>query len=149
MQFDSSAFVSEPELVQRLEGLSSAVPCDVDRVLFRRGEFPAGLYILHEGAANLTTRSIDGKFAISLQTTAGSLLGLPSLFGRKPHTYTAVARRGARLSFINREDFSALIHSDPTLHLKVMHTLAAEVEFARMAIIDPLCVGAEIEVAAA
>jgi CRP-like cAMP-binding protein len=135
--------------VQRLEGISSAVPCDADRVLFSQGEFPTGLYILHAGAANLSTRSIDGKFAISLQTTAGSLLGLPSLFGAKPHTYTAAARRGARLSFINREDFSALIHSDPPLHLKVTHTLAAEVEFARMAIIDPLCVGAETEVAAA
>ena len=149
MQFDSSAFVTDPELVQRLEGLSSAVPCDADRVLFSQGEFSTGLYILHAGAANLSTRSIDGKFAISLQTTAGSLLGLHSLFGAKPHTYTAAARRGARLSFINREDFSALIHSDPPLHLKVTHTLAAEVEFARMAIIDPLCVGAETEVASA
>ena len=149
MQFDSSAFVTDPALVKRLEGLSSAVPCDVDRVLFRQGEFPTGLYILHEGAANLSTRSIDGKFAISLQTTAGSLLGLHSLFGAKPHTYTAVARRGAQLSFINREDFSALIHSDSPLHLNVMHTLAAEVEFARMAILDPLCMGAEIAVAAA
>lgn len=149
MQLDSSAFVTDPDIVQRLQGLSSAVRCDQDRVLFRQGESPTGLYILHEGAANLTTRSRDGKFAICLQTTAATLLGMPSVFSRQPHSFTAVARQGALLSFINSDELSGLIHSDPPLHLKVLHTLAAEAEFARMTILDQVCVGAEIAVAAA
>ena len=148
MQFDSSAFVSDPELVQAFERQSSAIPCDLDRVLFRQGDVPTGLYILHEGVATLAARSSGGKLAICLQTTAGSLLGLPSLFGRQPSPLTATVKSGAVLSFVNGEDFFALIRSDPTLHLKVTHTLAAETEFSRMAILDPLCVGAEFAVAA-
>ena len=148
MQFDSSAFVSDPELVQAFERQSSAIPCELDRVLFRQGDVPMGLYILHEGVATLSARSSGGKFAICLQTTAGSLLGLPFLFGRRPSPLTATVKSGAVLSFINGEDFSALIRSEPTLHLRLMHTLAAEAEFSRMAILDPLCVGAEFAVAA-
>ena len=148
MQFDPSAFVSDPELVQVFVRQSTALSCDLDRVLFRQGESPTGLYILHEGTAHLYSRSLGGKFTICLQTTAGSLLGLPSLFGGLPHPFTATARRGARLSFIGKDDFFALVRSDQPLHLKVMHTLAAEQEFARRAILDQLCVGAEISVAA-
>jgi CRP-like cAMP-binding protein len=135
---DSSAFVTYPELVLAFLKLADALPCEPDSVLFRQGETPTGLYILHEGAATLSTNSMGGEFAISLQTTAGSLLGLPSVLGRKPHQMTAIAQGGARLSFISSDDFASLIQSDPHLSRKILEVLAEEDQFSRRTIFDQI-----------
>lgn len=145
MQLDASAFVTHPEIVRILEGQSRSIPCDFDRVLFRQGETPAGLYMLHKGAATLSTNSLGSEFAISLQTTVGSLLGLPALLSRQPHLFTVVAHRGAHLSFIHRDEFSALVQSDPQLSLKLVRALAEEAEATRRAILDRVDAGEQWE----
>jgi CRP-like cAMP-binding protein len=138
VQLDRSAFVSYPELLLAFLKLADALPCEPDSVLFRQGEVPTGLYILHEGAATLSTNSIGSEFAISLQTTAGSLLGLPSVLGREPHQMTAIAHAGARLSFISSGDFASLIQSDPLLSRKILEVLAEEVQFTRRAVLSEI-----------
>jgi CRP-like cAMP-binding protein len=135
---DSTAFVTYPQLVLAFLKLADVLPCEPDRVLFREGEVPTGLYILHEGAATLSTNSFGGEFAISLQTTAGSLLGLPSVLGRERHQMTAIAHSGARLSYISSDDFASLIQSDPHLSRKILEVLAEEVQFTRRAIFNEI-----------
>jgi CRP-like cAMP-binding protein len=70
---------------------------------------------------------------VSIQASAGSLLGLPGLIGNEPYSLTAVARNGARLSFIPREEVTSLMRSAPSLALKMLQVLAAEVRSARHA----------------
>ena len=84
VNLDPTAFLGDPELVQALEKQSTPILCDADRVLFRQGDTPAGLFILHEGEATLTMRTWSGESVISLQTTAGSILGLPALIANEP-----------------------------------------------------------------
>ena len=136
MKLDPSAFVADPTLIQALEERSSSITCRSDQVLFQQGEVPAGLYILDKGAATLTMNSNEGKPVVSVQTAPGSLLGLPGLVGNEPYTLTAVARTGAELSFVTRDNFTALMQSDPMLALKVLQVLAAEVRSARNAILQ-------------
>jgi CRP-like cAMP-binding protein len=64
------------------------------------------------------------------------VLGLPGLIGNEPYTLTATARSGAKLGFITRDDFTALMQSDPLMSLKVLQVLAAEVRSARQAILQ-------------
>jgi CRP-like cAMP-binding protein len=82
----------------------------------------------------MSMTSQAGEAILSLQTTAGSLLGLPGLIGNQPYTLTAVGRCGARISFVTRDDFTALMQSDPNLALKILEVLAAEVSSARRAL---------------
>lgn len=135
MNLDPSAFLADPELIQALEKRSTPISCDQERVLFRQGDAPAGLYILHKGEATLTMRSWVGESVISLQTTAGSILGLPALIGNEPYTLTAIAHSGAQLSFVSRDDYAALMQSNPMLPLKILRVLAAEVHSARNAML--------------
>jgi CRP-like cAMP-binding protein len=148
VQLDSTAFVTYPELVLAFLKLADALPCEPDCVLFRQGDVPTGLYILHEGQATLSTNSFGGEFAISLQTTAGSLLGLPSVIGREPHQLTAIAHRGSRLSFINSDDFASLIQSDPLLSRKILQVLAEEVQFTRRAVLGEIGTDGSVAVSA-
>jgi CRP-like cAMP-binding protein len=136
VKLDPTAFVADPELIDALEKRAIEFSCDADCVLFHQGDAPAGLYILRKGEVGLTMYSPGGSRAIlSTHACAGSLLGLPGLIGNEPYTLTAVAARGAELSFVTRDDFLALMQSDPHSSLRILQILAAEVRSARDAIL--------------
>jgi CRP-like cAMP-binding protein len=136
MNLDPSAFVAAPELLQALEKRSTAISCSGECVLFHQGEIPSGLYIVDKGDTTLTMTSPNGKQVMSFHAPAGSLLGLPGLISNEPYTLTAVARNGARLSFISRDEFTNLMQDNPLLALKMLEVLAAEVRSARYAFSD-------------
>lgn len=134
MNFDSSSFVAERELIDALEKRSSAVVCKEQRKLFAQGGTPTGLYVIRKGTAVLSMESPTGGTLMSMTLSQGSLLGLPALIGNEPYTLTATADGGTELGFISREDFNSLMLCDPTLAVRVLRVLAAEVRTARHAI---------------
>jgi len=134
LQFDSSSFLADPELLQALDKHASPVGCEKECVLFRQGDAPAMLYILRQGAATLTMDSAEGVTLFSVPAAPGSLLGLPGLIGNQPYTLSAIAKAGAQVSSIPRDEFMELMSSDPSLSLQVLKVLAAEVRSARRAI---------------
>ncbi len=134
MQLDPSGFLADSELVQALERRATPIPCDEGRVLFRQGDPPVGLFILLKGEATLSMNSDSDEPIFCCRATAGSLLGLPGLIGNQPYSLTAVACRGAQITFIARDDFNALMQSELPLLVKILQVLAAEVRSARLAI---------------
>ena len=78
--------------------------------------------------------SPTGGVLMSISLTPGALLGLPALIGNEPYTLTATAETGAELAFVTREDFNSLMLTDPTIAVRVLRVLAAEVRTARHAI---------------
>ncbi len=134
MQLDSSAFLADPELIRALNEHATPIVCHTDRILFHQGDPAAGLYILHEGKATLSMASHQGQAILSVEAREGSLLGLPSLISNQPYSLTAVARAGARVSFLGRAEFNALMQSNPVLGFKILQVLAAEVRSARNAL---------------
>lgn len=136
MKLDPSAFLADPELIRALGDRSTPISCHEDRVLFRQGDPPFRLYILTKGEVGLSMMSAAGKPVLSIKAAPGSILGLPGLIGNEPYTLTAIARTGAELYFLNRDEFTALIQSDPFLCLKVLQVLAAEVRSARNLILQ-------------
>jgi CRP/FNR family transcriptional regulator len=134
VKLDPSAFVADPELIQALDKHSTPISCDTDHVLFNQGDHPQGLYILHQGETTITMESPTGEQLMSIQAPAGSLLGLPGLIGNEPYTLSAIARNGARLSFVPRDEITSLMRADPLLSLKMLQVMAAEVRSARNAL---------------
>jgi CRP-like cAMP-binding protein len=134
MQLDPSAFVADPELVQALEERATPIDCTADRVLFRQGECAVGLFLLRSGQAMVTMDSNSGQTIVAVQTSAGSLLGLPALVGSQPYSLTAIARAGSDVGFIAREEFDSFMQTSPPLAFKILQVLAAEVSAARRAI---------------
>ena len=134
MKLDSSAFVAEQELFEALAKRSSPVNCTDDHVLFRQGEPPQGLYLLRNGYALMTMESPTGDVVMCATAGAGSLLGLPGLIGNEPYSLGAKALKGAEVQFLDKDDFSKLMLSEPALSVKILRVLAAEVRTARMAV---------------
>ena len=134
MQLDPNAFLADPELIRALSEHATPIVCDTDRILFQQDDPAVGLYILHEGEATLSMASQQGQAILSVQARSGSLLGLPGLISSQPYSLTAVARAGARVSFLGRAEFTAIMQSNPTLAFKILQVLAAEVRSARHAL---------------
>ncbi len=136
MRLNSAAFVGEQELIDALERHASRVSCSDERVLFRQGDPPLGLYILRAGAARLVMVSQEGQTLLDVKAEPGALLGLPGVAGNKPYTMAATALKGAELGFVTREDFTAMMLAEPAMSLQVLRVLAAEVQTARLAITE-------------
>jgi CRP/FNR family transcriptional regulator len=134
VNLDSSAFIADKELIDALEKRSIQIVCEEDRDLFRQGEMPTGLFILHSGKVTITMKSPMGEDVMCFPAALGSVLGLPGLIGNQPYTLTAFAAKGTALSFVSREDFSNMMLTEPSLSLRVLRILAAEVRTARHAL---------------
>ena len=134
MQLDPSAFVADPELIRALEKKAAPVQCGEERMLFRQGDPPVGLYILSQGQATIKMDSGEENPAFSCIATAGSLLGLPGLIANQPYSLTAIAHKGATVGFITRDEFNTLMQTELSLTVKILQVLAAEVRSARLAI---------------
>jgi CRP-like cAMP-binding protein len=93
-----------------------------------------GLYILSQGEAVVSMDAGNDAIRFSCTATAGSLLGLPGLIANQPYSLTAIARKGASIGFINKDEFQTLIQTELRLMGKVLQVLAAEVRSARLAI---------------
>jgi len=136
VQLDPSAFVADPELIRALETHVTPVVCAEERVLFRQGDPSVGLYILSKGEATLSMDSGLKNVSFSCTAHEGSLLGLPGLIANQPYSLTAVAKRGATIGFVSRDDFNSLVQTQSALMVKILQVLAAEVRSARLAIIQ-------------
>lgn len=129
----SSAFVARPELLEELEKKARPVDLGTDRILFRQGDSPTGVFVVRKGTVKLTSRT-NGEFVLSVKAGPGSLLGVPAVVGAKPYSLTAVAMEGAELSLLTTEYFVHLMHTEPMLSFRVLEVLAEEVRFAREAL---------------
>lgn len=127
-----SAFSADPELIKTLETHSKPVSMGPDRVLFRQGDLPFGLFILTTGTAVVTMRA-GNEIVMQIRTEAGALLGIPAVLGDSPYTLTAEVLEGSTVSFISKKDFTHLMQSDPLLSFKVLQILAVAVRSARQA----------------
>ena len=134
VQLDPTAFLADPELIRALSEHATPIVCDTDRILFQQDDPAAGLYILHKGEATISMTSQQGQTVLSVAAKDGSLLGLPGLISNQPYSLTAVARAGARVSFLGRSEFTTLMESNPPLAFKILQILAAEVRSARNAL---------------
>ena len=68
-----------------------------------------------------------------VHTGSGSLLGLSAAVGREPYEMTAMARKGAEVRFVSRENFEGFIKAEPRFYPDVLQVLAAEVRATRQA----------------
>jgi len=113
-----------------------AIPleCSEGRKLFRQGDNPSGLFVLHSGDATMFLENDGGVKVARVPMPPGSILGLPALVSDEPYSMSAVAKKGATVGFVNRNEFSSLMLTEPSLALMIVRVLAAEVRSTRVAI---------------
>ena len=135
IQLPLSECAATPELTAIFSEGARKLTFSRDEVLFQKGQPGKSVYLVRSGEVGLTM-SVSPLRGIGFRAKAGSLIGLPAAFGNEPYSLTAVARKGAELEEMNREQFCEMIASNSLLTLAVLRILAAETRSVRIAIIE-------------
>jgi CRP-like cAMP-binding protein len=100
-------------------GLGTIIAFPAGATIFCEGDAPDHMYILLEGALDVTHRG-----AVIVSVGPGEALGVVSLLDNKPRTATAVVTHDAKLAVIDRRNFRYMVASVPHFVWYVMAELA-------------------------
>jgi len=96
-------------------------------VLFREGEQPRGVYIIHSGEIDQLFSSRSGHTKPLLVAGPGQILGLSCVVSGKAHNCSATARTPSVTGFIDRDRFTTLLAEQPALWWSVLQILSTDI----------------------
>ena len=97
------------------------------RTLFFEGEEPRGVYVIHSGTVDLVFSAKNGRAKALRLARPPQIVGLSSVFSRKPHDYTATIRSTSELGFVDAGTFHQLLESSPAIWFSVLRLLSEDV----------------------
>lgn len=100
---------------------------DTGETLFREGETPRGVYVLHSGTVDLLFSARDGSAKPLREAQPGQILGLSCVVTQRPHDCTATAAGPCEVAFIERDDFLRALDDTPSAWFSVLRVLSSEV----------------------
>jgi CRP/FNR family cyclic AMP-dependent transcriptional regulator len=98
--------------------------------LFREGEPPRGVYVLHSGSVQLLFAGKNGNAKPLREAQPGQILGLSCVVTQRPHDCTATAAEPCEVAFIERDEFLHTLDDSPTVWFSVLRVLSSEVNAA-------------------
>jgi CRP-like cAMP-binding protein len=96
-------------------------------VLFREGDSPRGVYVIHGGEVELLFSGRNGSQRALRVMREGDVVGLADVISHRNHDCTATTRTSAKLGFIPFLDLARVLNDTPTLWLSVAKILSADV----------------------
>jgi CRP-like cAMP-binding protein len=132
-----SECVADCELAAAIEARSQLHHISHKRQLFRQGQLPDRLFLLHTGEVVLTSRLPD-RSVLGFRAIPGSLIGLPAIAGNQSYSMTATVRKCAELYSISLGTFGEIVGKNPRLAFRVLEILEAEVKSARVQVANAL-----------
>jgi len=97
-----------------------------NKILFREGAFPKGIYLIHKGIIKIYQVNKDGDKQIIYFYGPGELLGYRHLISEEPNPVTAETLEDCELSFIPKDDFMEALNKSPALSNLLLKTLSHE-----------------------
>ena len=109
----------------KFESLLSFQPGDA---LFREGEPPCGLFVLHSGMVDLLFAARNGNVKPLRVAGPGQILGLSAVIGNSDYDCTARARTFCQAGFIDGEDLRRVLDDRPEVWFDVLRLLSTDVD---------------------
>lgn len=97
------------------------------KVLFREGEQPKGVYVVHSGEADLLFSAKAGQSKALLVAGPGQILGLSAVVSGRVHDCSATARTPCVTGFIEKSRFLELLDQIPALWFSVLQLLSTDI----------------------
>lgn len=95
-------------------------------MLFTEGAQPWGVHVLQSGAIDLHFAGRNSGEPLRL-AERGTILGLSSLMGARPHEYTATAATNITTGFVDTATFFRVLNEMPSLWLTVLRILSRDI----------------------
>jgi CRP-like cAMP-binding protein len=114
-------------VVRALSRFEKAEGWPTGSVLFREGEQPRGVYIIHSGEIDQLFCSRTGTAKPLLTAGPGHILGLSCVVANKPHNCSATARTPSVTGFIDKDRFTSLLEEQPALWWSILQILSTDI----------------------
>jgi CRP-like cAMP-binding protein len=119
--------VSQTIIETTLAEHETLIPFAKGETLFREGEPPLGVYVLHSGTVHLLFAAKNGRAKPLREAQPGQILGLSCIVTQRVHDCTATAAEACKVAFIDRDDFLRALDESPTVWFSVLRLLSSEV----------------------
>ena len=96
-------------------------------VLFREGDPPRGVYIIHSGAVDLVFAARNGTAKPLQLAGEGQIVGLSSIVSGRAHDATAVVRVPSELGYVEGRTLMELLERNPSAWFDVLQFLSQDV----------------------
>lgn len=123
---EENLFFSFPQIRAEIERLKVINHFRSGSVIFRAGEYPLGLYIVHSGLAKLEALSENGTAHTLRLVGRDGVLGYRSLFADEVYNASAIAVEHTDVCFIPKSEIMNLFHKYPEICLRFLHHLAKD-----------------------
>lgn len=97
-----------------------------NKILFREGTYPRGVFFLKKGKVKIYQTNADGKEQIVYIYTTGESFGYRPLLCDEPNAVSAKTLEECVFSFIPKETFISVLKKSPTLANKLLRNLSFE-----------------------
>jgi CRP-like cAMP-binding protein len=121
----SDTFIASERVFEKLRALCTERTVEGSTVLFGQGETPKEVVLVLHGEIALTPDATEPT--LCRIASAGTVLGVPAILGRKGYSLTAVAVSKCVLAIVPRERFLAALQTDPEMTLGIVRMLAEEI----------------------
>lgn len=121
-----SPVISE-SVIRALSRFEKAEGWPTGSILFREGEQPRGVYIIHSGEIDQLFSSRTGQAKPLLVAGPGQILGLSCVVSGKAHNCSATARTPSVTGFIDRDRFTSLLEEQPALWWSILQMLSTDI----------------------
>lgn len=115
----------EPAAPASLFGFDKLTHVAKGAYLFREGDAPQGVYLLHSGEVDLHVE-VPGRVR-NRSAQPGDLLGVMAVISNRPHMTTALAVTDCEVGFIDSVTFGRLIDESPVVWFTVLRQLSQDV----------------------
>jgi CRP-like cAMP-binding protein len=110
--------------LQNLLSVSHQIDIAAGKPVIRQGEVFKGLFVILSGSVEVEAAQGNGRQFIQRYAKPGTAFGFMSVFDAKSSPYSYIAHEQARLLFIRKADFIAVLTKNPSLWLSVAQHLA-------------------------
>ncbi|HEV2728634.1 MAG TPA: cyclic nucleotide-binding domain-containing protein [Terriglobales bacterium] len=132
MAIVSSNLIPSPELKAGLEQLATIVSKPKGMILFRRGDPPAGVFLIRSGRVSLALDFPNSAYPPRI-LGPGAIVGLPATVSGNPYSLTAKVLEDSELAFVSRHAVLECLEDNPLLCFQVMDMLSGEISDIRSA----------------
>ncbi|HRY32012.1 MAG TPA: Crp/Fnr family transcriptional regulator [Bacteroidales bacterium] len=94
------------------------------QAVFSAGSRPGGIYCIHQGKVKVFRTGEAGKEQILRFALAGEFIGLRAFLKDMHYSANAVALEDSIICFINRQDFSFILHKYPQITTRIVMILS-------------------------
>jgi CRP-like cAMP-binding protein len=97
-------------------------------IVFREGEKPGGIYILHSGTVDMVFSARNGLRKSLRTVLPGEIVGLGDAVSGTTHDCTATTRTSAKIGFVPIDVFRRKLDETPALWLEIARYLSVDLD---------------------